>query len=114
MEDFKRQTYIHLEKHDKLIATLQKDVYSHIEVAKVIETNDAKNYGKIEATLIKMQEKLNDADYVTDKELDNKLKPIHEKLGNTVSLGNLILVMGVCTAILTGAIAFMTYVRPPA
>ena len=113
MEDeFKRQTYAHLEKHDKVLAGISKDLYTHIEVAKVIESNDVKNYGKIESTLIKLKDSLDEADYVKSSELDAKLDPINEILKGTISLTNLIVVMGVCTAVITGVISLMVYLRP--
>jgi hypothetical protein len=113
MEDeFKRQTYAHLEKHDKILAGISKDLYSHIEVAKVIESNDAKNYGKVEETLIKLKDSLEEADYVKSSELDSKLNSINETLKGTISLTNLIVVMGVCTAVVSGVITLMVYLRP--
>lgn len=120
MEDeFKRHTYSQLEKQDKRVSkvvddttALKSKMDSHIEIAKIVEIQDHKNYSEIKATLKELQLSIHSADYVKKQELEATLRPINEKLNNTVSLTNLIVVMGACTAVITAVITIMAYVRP--
>jgi hypothetical protein len=119
-DEFKRHTYSQLEKQDKRISkvvddttALKSKMDSHIEIAKIVEIQDHKNYSEIKVTLKELQSSVNAADYVKKPELESALKPINERLKNTVSLTNLIVVMSACTAVITAVMTIMAYVRPP-
>jgi hypothetical protein len=73
-DEFKRHTYSQLEKQDKRISkvvddttALKSKMDSHIEIAKIVEIQDHKNYSEIKVTLKELQSSVNAADYVKNQ-----------------------------------------------
>lgn len=100
-KEFRSSMYVRIERTEKEITNLSRDLHSHLKVAEIIEGNDKEKITKLSNSMEKLTDSINNADYVKTSELAEKLKPIENSLKNKISLVQLIGVATVFSILIT-------------
>ena len=85
-QDFK-SIYERIEKGEKAVQVLDRNLYAHLQVADLIEGNDKEKIEKLTESIEKLSTSIADSDYVKSSELEKLLEPVGE-LSKSITAAN--------------------------